>query len=107
MEGKGSGNVKSGCHQFRGSCKREDVFAATPPLAAMRFILTRAASCGYGHGHGRCFGFVGCVCHSFMLQVQEAVFVGPPNNMMKDTTIWKLCHVRHAGCRSTLAKTGA
>ena len=33
-------------NQVRGACKREDVFAATPPLAAMRFILSRAASRG-------------------------------------------------------------
>ena len=34
--------------QVRGACKREDVFAATPPLAAMSFILSRAASRGHG-----------------------------------------------------------
>ena len=34
-------------NQVRGACKREDVCATTPPLAAMRFILSHAASaCG-------------------------------------------------------------
>ena len=48
------GLVRSGLvvNQARGASKREDVFAATPPLAAMRFILSRAAS----RGHGRCLG---------------------------------------------------
>ena len=39
-------------NQVRGASKREDVFAATPPLAALRFILSRAAS----RGHGRYLG---------------------------------------------------
>ena len=48
-------------NQVRCPCKREDVFAATPPLAVMRFILSRAAP----RGHGRCVGLwdvsVACV----------------------------------------------
>ena len=35
-------------NQVRGACKREDVFAATPPLAAMRFILSRGAISAIG-----------------------------------------------------------
>ena len=35
-------------NQVKGACKRQDVFAATPPLAAMRFILSGAASRGHG-----------------------------------------------------------
>ena len=36
----------------RGACTREDVFAATPPYAAVSFILSRTAS----RGRGRCLG---------------------------------------------------
>ena len=39
-------------NQVRGACKRDDVLAATPILAAMRFTLSRAAF----RGHGRCLG---------------------------------------------------
>ena len=39
-------------NEVRGACKREDVFAAKPPLATMRFILAHAAS----RGHGRSLG---------------------------------------------------
>ena len=47
-------------NQVRGASKREDVFAVPPPFAAMRFILSRAASRGYG----RCFGLWMCGWHS-------------------------------------------
>ena len=49
-------------NQVRGASKREDVFAATPPLAAMRFHAA----------------------------IEEEVFVRPPKNMRKDKTIWRL-----------------
>ena len=45
---KRPGLVRLVVNQVRGASKREDVFAATPPLAAMRFILSRAASRGLG-----------------------------------------------------------
>ena len=54
-------------NQVRGACKREDVLAATPPLAAMRFILSRAAS----RGHGRCFGLWGVSVASFHAAIEE------------------------------------
>ena len=73
-------------NQVRGACKREDVFAATAPLAAMRFILSRASS----RGHGRCLG-LWCVSVAFFhAAIEEEVFVRPPENMRKDKTIWKL-----------------
>ena len=45
-------------NQVRGERKREDVFAATPHLAATRSISSRAAS----GGHGRCLGLWNVVC---------------------------------------------
>ena len=73
-------------NQVRGACKREDVFAATPPLAAMRFVLSRAAS----RGHGRCLGLWDVSVALFHAAIEEEVFVRPPKNMRKDKTIWKL-----------------
>ena len=73
-------------NQVRGACRREDVFAATPPLAARRFILSRAAS----RGHGRCLGLWDVSVAFFHAPIEEKVFVRPPKNMRKDKTIWKL-----------------
>ena len=73
-------------HQVRGACKREDVFAGTPPLAAMRFVLSRAAS----RGHGRCIGLWDVSTTFFHATIEEEVCVRPPTNMRKDKTIWKL-----------------
>ena len=73
-------------NQVRGACKREDVFAATPTLAAMRFILPRAAS----RGHGDCLGLWDVSVAPPHATIEEDVFVRPPKNMWKDTTIWKL-----------------
>ena len=73
-------------NQVRGACKRYDVFAATPPLAAVRFILSRAAS----RGHGRCLGLWDVSVAFFHAAIEEEVFVRPPKNMRKDKTIWKL-----------------
>ena len=70
----------------RGACKREDVFAATPPLPAMRFILSRAAS----RGHGRCLGLWDASVAFFHAAIEEEVFVRPPKKMRKDKTFWKL-----------------
>ena len=69
-------------NQGRGACKGEDVFAVTPPLLAMRFILSRAAS----RGHGRCLGLWD-VSVFFHATIEEQVFVRPPKNMRKDKTI--------------------
>ena len=73
-------------NQVRGACKRYDVFAATPLLAATRFILSRAAS----RGHGRCLGLWDVSVAFFHAAIEEEVFVRPPKNMRKDKTIWKL-----------------
>ena len=73
-------------NQVRGACKREDVFAGTPPLAAMRFVLSRAAS----RGHGRCIGSWDVSVAFFHATIEEEVFLRPPKNMRKDETIWKL-----------------
>ena len=73
-------------NQVRGASKREDVFAATPPLAAMRFILSRAGS----RGHGRCLGLWDVSVAFFFHATIEEVFVRPPKNMRKDKTIWRL-----------------
>ena len=73
-------------NQVRGACKREDVFAAPPPLAAMRFMLSRAAS----RGHGRCLGMWDVSVAFFHATIEEEVFFRPPKNKRKDTTIWKL-----------------
>ena len=79
-------------NQVRGACKREDVFAATPPpLAAMRFILSRAAS----RGHGCCLGLWNVSVAFFHATIEEEVFVRPPKNMRKDKTIWKLLKARY------------
>ena len=73
-------------NQVKGACKREDVFAATSPLAAMRFISSRAAS----RGHGRCLGLWDVSVAFFHATIEEEVFVRPLMNMWKDKTIWKL-----------------
>ena len=73
-------------NQVRGASKREDVFAATAPLAAMRFILSRAAS----RGHGRCLGLWDVSVAFFHAAIEEEVFVRPPKNMRRDKTIWRL-----------------
>ena len=73
-------------NQVKGGCKREDVFAAPPPIAVMRFILSRAAS----RGHGRCLGLWDVSVAFFHAAIEEEVFVRPPKNMRKDKTIWEL-----------------
>ena len=73
-------------NQVRGASKREFVFAATPPLPAMRFIFPRAAS----RGHGRCLGLWDVSVAFFHATIEEEVFVRPPKNMRKDKTIWRL-----------------
>ena len=73
-------------NQIRGACKHEDVFAATPPLAAMRVILSRAAS----GGHGRCLGLWDVSVAFFHATIEEEVYVRAPKIMRKDKTIWKL-----------------
>ena len=78
-------------NQVRGACKSEDVLAATPPLAAMRFILSRAVS----RGHGRCLGLWDVSVALFHATTEEEVFVRPPKNMRKDKTIWKLLKVMY------------
>ena len=55
---------------FRGANKREDVFAATPPLAAMLFILSLAAS----RGHVLCFGLWEVSVAFFHATIEEEVF---------------------------------
>ena len=64
-------------NQVRGASKREDVFAVTPPLAAMRFILSRAVS----RGHGRCLGLWDVSVAFFHAAIEEEVFVGQPKNI--------------------------
>ena len=78
-----AGEIKAGSQS---SQKREDVLAGTPPLAAMRFVLSRAAS----RGHGRCIGLWDVSAAFFYATTEEEVFVRPPKNMRKDKTIWKL-----------------
>ena len=51
--------------------KREDVLAATPPLAAMRFILSRAVA----RGHGRSLGWWDVSVAFFHATIEEKVFV--------------------------------
>ena len=48
----GLASLRLVANQVRGASKREDMFAGTPPLAAMRFVLSRAAS----RGPVRCIG---------------------------------------------------
>ena len=93
-------------NQVRGASKREDVFAATRPLAAMRFILSRAAS----RGHGRSFGLWDVSVAFFHATIEEEVFVRPPKEHAKgqDDHLETLeSHVRDTGCKFTLAKVGA
>ena len=78
-------------NQVRGACKREDVLAATPPLAAMRFILSRAVS----RGHGRCLGLWDVSVAFFHAATEEEVFVRPPKNMRKDKTTRTLLKAMH------------
>ena len=73
-------------NQVAGANKREDVFAATPPLAAMRFIL----SCAALRGHGRCLGLWDVSGAFFHATIEEDVFIRLPKNMRKDKTIWRL-----------------
>ena len=73
-------------YQVRGASKREDVFAGTRPLAAMRFVLSRAAS----RGPGRCTGLWDVSVAFFHAAIEEEVFVRPPKNLRKDKTVWKL-----------------
>ena len=78
-----SGALKGGLlvefwwYQVRGASKREDVFLATPPLATMRIILSRAAS----RGHGHCLGLWDVLVAFFHSTIEEEVFVGPSKNM--------------------------
>ena len=78
-------------NQARGACKRDDVFAAAPPLAAMRFMLSRAAS----SGHGFCLGLWDVSVAFFHAAIEKEVFFRPPQNMRKDKTIWKLLKAMH------------
>ena len=54
-------------------------------LAAMRFILSRAAS----RGQDRCLLWDVSVAF-FLAMIEEEVFVRPPKNMRKDKTLWRL-----------------
>ena len=83
---KNVGLIKSrlAVNKGRGACKREDVFAATPLIAAMRLILSRAAS----RGHGRWLWDVSVAF--FQATIEEKVFVRPPKNMRKVKAIWIL-----------------
>ena len=64
-------------NQVRGACKREDVFAATPPLALHLVVTAVASACGMAVAF-------------FHVTIEEEVFVRPSKNMRKDKTIWKL-----------------
>ena len=62
-----------------------------PLLAAMRFNLSRTASCA----HGRCLGLWGVSVAFFHAAIEEDVFVRPPKNMRKDRAISKLKKVMY------------
>ena len=91
-------------HQVRGACKREDVFAATPRLAAIPFNFSRAVS----RGRGRCLGLwevcgiLPCsdrgrsVCSSTKEHAE-----GQDHLETLESNVW------HTGCKFTLAKIGA
>ena len=72
--------------QVRGANKREDVFAGTPPLGMMRYVLSRAAT----RGRARCLGVYDVSVAFFHAALTELVFVRPPRDMQKPHIIWKL-----------------
>ena len=88
--------------QVRGASKREDVFAATAPLAAMRFTLSRAAS----RGHGRCLGLWDVSVAFFHAAIEEEVFCSTAKEHAKgqDHLETLESHVRDTGCKFMLAE---
>lgn len=71
--------------QVRGE-KRTDVFAGTPPLSAMRYVISRAAS----RGRHRCLATYDVSVAFFHAPLHETVFIRPPMNLRKDGIIWLL-----------------
>ena len=72
--------------QVRGADKREDVFAGTPPLAAMRYVLSRAAS----RGKTRSIGVWDISVAFFHAKITEEVYVRPPANLRVQGQVWRL-----------------
>ena len=72
--------------QVRGASKREDVFAGTPPLGMMRYVISRAAS----RGRARCLAVYDVSVAFFHALLQELIFVRPPRDMQKAGIVWKL-----------------
>ena len=66
--------------------KREDVFAGTPPLAAFRLLLQRAAS----RGRNRNLAIYDVSVAFFHADMTEAVYVRPPRSLRRANTLWKL-----------------
>ena len=85
-EESGSGEIETDGEQKEARANVRDVIAAMPPLAAMCFILSRAAS----RGQGRCIGLRDESVAFFHAKIEEDVLVRPPRNMRKDKTVWKL-----------------
>jgi hypothetical protein len=72
--------------QVRGASKREDVFAGTPPLGMMRYLLSRAAS----RGRSRNIASYDVSVAFFHAPIDELVFVRPPRDMRKPGIVWRL-----------------
>ena len=81
-----TGEVETGGQSSQRCTQARRRVCGTPPLAAMRFILSRAAS----RGHGRCLGLWDVSVAFFHATIEEEVFVRPPKNVRKDKTIWRL-----------------
>ena len=90
------GHLTSEVHASAKTCLRP-----APPLASMRFILSRAPSRGLGLWY--------VAVAFFHAPIQEVVFARPPENMRKEQHHLETLesHVRDTGCKFTLAKVGA
>ncbi|CAK0831695.1 unnamed protein product [Prorocentrum cordatum] len=66
--------------------KREDVFAGAPPLSAMRYLLSRAAS----KGQARSIATYDVSVAFFHAKMTEELIVRPPAIMRKPKKLWRL-----------------
>ena len=93
LDSRRPGLVRSrlGENRVGGACKRENVFAGTPPLAAMHVVLYHTTS----RGHGWCLDVWSVSVAFFHAMIEEEMSVRPPKNMRKDKSIWRLPRAMH------------
>ena len=106
LDSRKPGLVRSrlGENRVGGACKREKVFAGTPPLALMHLVLYHTTS----QGHVWCIDVWSVSAAFFHAMIEEEMIVRPPKDMRKDKSYLETTksHTWNTGCKFMLAKTG-